>query len=60
MEAKQYLTLKEVRRRYILITLARTGWDVKTASALLKVTERYLAKEIKKLGLQNPEAWKRG
>lgn len=60
MEARQYLTLKEVRRRHILITLVRTGWDVKTASALLKVTERYLAKEIKKLGLQNQEAWKKG
>jgi len=60
MSVKDGLTLKEVRRRYILITLVKTRWDVKTASALLKVTERYLAKEIKKLGLQNPEAWKRG
>jgi transcriptional regulator with GAF, ATPase, and Fis domain len=60
MAARDDLTLREVRKRHILITLARTGWDVKTASALLKVTERYLAKEIKKLGLQNPKAWKRG
>ncbi|MCS7280715.1 MAG: helix-turn-helix domain-containing protein [Desulfobacterota bacterium] len=42
-------TLKEVKREYILKVLRTTGWDIKRASEILKVNERYLRREIERI-----------
>jgi hypothetical protein len=47
------LTLREVRKRHIAMTLSRTGWDVQATCRLLKVSEAYLEKEIRRLGIPN-------
>lgn len=49
MSDRHYPTLRETRRRHILSILERTGWDIKKASILLKVSERYVKNEIKKM-----------
>ncbi|OPY64580.1 MAG: hypothetical protein A4E57_03492 [Syntrophorhabdaceae bacterium PtaU1.Bin034] len=54
MSNRDYLTLRETRWRYILSTLERTGWDLKKASILLKVSERFLKNELKRMGGAKP------
>jgi len=53
MTDRAHLTLREARRQYILSILDRTGWDVRKASALLKVSERFLKGEIRKMGAEH-------
>jgi transcriptional regulator with GAF, ATPase, and Fis domain len=49
------LTLKEVRRRHILAVLRATNWDLAKSSAILKVKERFLKREIRKIKLSDQE-----
>jgi DNA-binding NtrC family response regulator len=50
MVSQQHFTLEETRWRYILSTLEKVGWDVKKASSLLKVSERFIRTELQKMG----------
>ncbi|HBE44016.1 MAG TPA: hypothetical protein DDW17_00840 [Deltaproteobacteria bacterium] len=42
--------LEEIRKEYILRVLSDTCWDIKKASKILKISEKYLKKEIQKMG----------
>lgn len=41
--------LEEIRKEYILRVLSDTCWDIKKASKILKISEKYLKKEIQKI-----------
>jgi DNA-binding NtrC family response regulator len=53
MASRHHFTLEETRWRYILATLEKVGWDVKKASSLLKVSERFIRTELHKMGTAN-------
>lgn len=40
-------TLQEVRKEYILKVLEATGWNYGKASRILKVSEKYLEKQVR-------------
>jgi hypothetical protein len=42
-------TLEEIRVEYILKVLAQTNWDYRKASRILKVSEDFLKREVKKI-----------
>ncbi len=50
MASQQHFTLEETRWRHILSTLEKVGWNVKKASSLLKVSERFIRTELHKIG----------
>jgi hypothetical protein len=50
MAAHEELTLREVRRRYILTILRDSSWDLKKASSILEVSEKFLKRELSKMG----------
>ena len=39
-------TLEEIKRKHILQVLDGTGWDMKKASKILKVSEKVIKKQI--------------
>lgn len=41
--------LNEIRREYMLRILAEADWDFKKASVILKVSEKFLRKQVKQL-----------
>ena len=49
-------TLKQIRKEHITQVIERTGWDIKKASRLLRVSESFLEKEIHKLGISGKKA----
>ncbi len=42
-------TLKQLRREYIRTVLESSGWDIKKASSILKVSEKVIEREAKAL-----------
>jgi len=42
-------TLRQIRNEHVLQVLNRTNWDLKKASEMLKVSEGFLKKEIRKI-----------
>jgi hypothetical protein len=50
MKDAVYPSLRETRWAHIISTLEKTRWDIKEASILLRVSERYLRNEIRKMG----------
>ncbi|MBP6941506.1 MAG: hypothetical protein KBB65_07020 [Syntrophorhabdaceae bacterium] len=43
-------TLRQIRNEHVLQVLNQTNWDLKKASEMLKVSEGFLKKEIRKIG----------
>ncbi|MDD5007515.1 MAG: helix-turn-helix domain-containing protein [Syntrophorhabdaceae bacterium] len=49
-------TLRQIRKEHVLQILDHTNWDLKKASEMLKVSESFLRKEIRKIGqTETPE-----
>jgi len=42
-------TLRQIRNEHVLQVLNQTNWDLKKASEMLKVSEGFLKKEIRKI-----------
>lgn len=42
-------TLKQLRREYIRTVLENSGWDIKKASSILKISEKAIEREAKTL-----------
>jgi transcriptional regulator with GAF, ATPase, and Fis domain len=58
MSDDKNVTLKQIRRKHILMTLDSTAWDLAKASKLLDLSVKELRREIRKIGLErnkNPE-----
>ena len=58
--ALEYFTLEGVRRRHILRVLNKTKWNIEKASSILKISEKSLEKEIKKIGLKIQQTYQKG
>ncbi len=39
-------TLKQLRREYIRTVLENSGWDIKKASSILKISEKAIEREV--------------
>lgn len=50
MKDEHHPTPRDTRWGYITSTLEKTDWDIRKASVLLNVSERFLRNEIRKMG----------
>ena len=54
-DEKEMKSLAEIKKKHILSILKRTKWNIKEASAILKVSDAFLKKEIRRYCLKETQ-----